>query len=105
MATKIYAGKTVEVNDEGFFKNPSEWSKEMAPEIAKEIGIDTITDAHYAVLDYIRKRVLNDNEQLTMRSMGKSGVVDLKMLYQLFPGKPLKYSTRIAGVPKPTSCV
>lgn len=77
----------------------------MAPEIAKEVGIENITDIHYAVIDYIRKRVLTDNEQLTMRSMGKSGVVDLKMFYQLFPGKPLKYATRIAGVPKPTSCV
>jgi TusE/DsrC/DsvC family sulfur relay protein len=104
MATKTYAGQTVEVNDEGFFLQTDQWTKEMAPEIAKEVGIDALDDRHYAVIDYIRDKVAAD-EQLTMRGMGKSGVVTLKDFYQLFPGKPLKYATRIAGVPKPTSCV
>lgn len=104
MATKTYAGQTVEVNDEGFFLQTDQWTKEMAPEIAKEVGIEALDDRHYVVIDYIRGKVAAD-EQLTMRGMGKSGVVTLKDFYQLFPGKPLKYATRIAGVPKPTSCV
>ena len=43
MATKVIAGKTVQVNDEGFMTNPAEWTKEMAPEIAKEEGIAELT--------------------------------------------------------------
>ena len=39
MGTKMDAGKTVQVNDEGFMTNPTEWTKEMAPELAKEEGI------------------------------------------------------------------
>ena len=39
MATKMIAGKTVQVNEEGFMTNPSEWTKEIAVEIAKEEGI------------------------------------------------------------------
>ena len=35
MATKTIAGKTVQVNDEGFLTNPAEWTKEIAVEIAK----------------------------------------------------------------------
>jgi tRNA 2-thiouridine synthesizing protein E len=104
MATTMYAGKNVEVNEEGFFLHTADWTKEMAPEIAKEVGIEELTDKHYAVIDYIRQRVAA-GEQLSMRSMGKSGVVELKDFYALFPGKPLKYATRISGVPKPTSCV
>lgn len=100
----MYAGKPVEVNDEGFFLDKEAWTKDMAPEIAKEVGIDALGDKHYDVIEYIRKRVAA-GEQLSMRGMGKSGVVDLKEFYQLFPGKPLKYATRISGVPKPTSCV
>ena len=104
MATKMYAGKEVELNVEGFLLNKDEWTKEMAPEIAKEVGIENLDNKHYAVIDYIRTRVAA-GEQLSMRGMGKSGVVELKEFYQLFPGKPLKYATRISGVPKPTSCV
>jgi len=104
MATKTYAGKTVEVTEEGYFKNPSDWTREMAAEIAREEGIEQLTDAHYAVLDYIRSKVMA-GEQLTIRAMNKSGVVDIKQFYELFPGAPLKKATKIAGVPKPTSCV
>jgi tRNA 2-thiouridine synthesizing protein E len=104
MATKNYAGKTVEVNEEGFFLHSNEWTKDMAPEIAKEVDIEALTDKHYEVIDYIRNKV-GAGEQLTMRGMGKSGIVDLKEFYAMFPGKPLKYATRISGVPKPTSCV
>ena len=39
MATRTIAGKTVQVNDEGFMTNPSEWTKEIGVEIATEEGI------------------------------------------------------------------
>ncbi|WP_317193350.1 TusE/DsrC/DsvC family sulfur relay protein [Polaribacter sp. BAL334] len=29
----------------------------------------------------------------------------MKEFYELFPGGPLKVSTKIAGVPKPKSCI
>ena len=44
-------------------------------------------------------------EMLTIRRVGKSGIVDIKGLYKLFPGGPLKYSSKFAGIPKPASCV
>ena len=50
MATKTYAGQTVEVNDEGYMVDASQWNKEIAAEIAKEEGID-LTDQHYEVLE------------------------------------------------------
>jgi dissimilatory sulfite reductase related protein len=103
MATKTYCGKSVSVNDEGYFTDPSEWTKEIAVEIAKEVGLD-LSEKHFAVLEYLRKQVMG-GEQLTIRSVGKSGIVDIKQFYELFPGAPLKKATRIAGVPKPTSCV
>ena len=103
MATKIFNGVTVEVNDEGYFVNPSQWTKEMAAEIAAELNI-SLSDKHYLVLDYLRNRYAQ-GEALTIRSIGKSGIVDIKEFYQLFPGGPLKYSSKIAGIPKPVSCV
>ena len=30
MAQKTYAGITVDVNEEGYFTNPSQWSKDQA---------------------------------------------------------------------------
>jgi dissimilatory sulfite reductase related protein len=103
MAEKTIAGATVIVNAEGYFENPAQWTKEMAIEMAKDYNI-TLTDKHFALLDYLRKKHLG-GEQLTIRKIGTSGIVDIKEFYQLFPGGPLKISSKLAGIPKPVSCV
>ena len=103
MATKNYAGQTVEVNDEGYMVDPSQWNKEIAAEMAKEEGID-LTDKHIEVLEFLRA-ANEKGETLTIRRVGKSGITDIKGLYKLFPGGPLKFSSKFAGIPKPASCV
>ena len=103
MAQKIIAGVTVDVNDEGYFTNPAQWTREMAAEIAGEEGI-AITDKHHEVLNFIRDRFLR-GDALTIRSVGNSGIVDIKGFYGLFPGAPMKKAAKIAGIPKPASCV
>jgi dissimilatory sulfite reductase related protein len=103
MATKTYAGQPVEVNEEGYMTDPSQWNKEIAAEMAKEEGIE-LTDKHYEVLEFLRN-ANSRGETLTIRKVGKSGIVDIKGLYKLFPGGPLKHSSRLAGIPKPASCV
>ena len=45
MVQKTYAGITVEVNEEGYFTNPSQWTKEIAVEIAKEEGFREIASS------------------------------------------------------------
>lgn len=103
MAEKTLAGKTVEVTGEGYLVNKGDWSKELAAAMAKEDGIE-LTDKHYEVLDYLRKEEAAGTA-LSIRKVGKSGIVDIKGLYQLFPGGPLKLSSKYAGISKPASCV
>lgn len=103
MAQKTYAGQTVDVNEEGYFTNPTQWTKEIAVEIAREEGI-VLTDKHFAIIEFLRNRHKN-GEALSIRSINHSGVLDVKTFYQLFPGAPLKKATKIAGIPKPASCV
>ncbi len=103
MAEKTIAGKTLQVDDEGYLQNPDEWTKEIAGEIASEIGI-VLTDKHFEVINFLREQHVAGT-QLTIRKVGKSGITDIKGLYKLFPGGPLKYSSKVAGIPKPVSCV
>ncbi len=103
MAEKTIAGKTLQVDDEGYLQNPDEWTKEIAGEIASEIGI-ALTDKHFEVVNFLREQHAAGT-QLTIRKVGKSGITDIKGLYKLFPGGPLKYSSKVAGIPKPVSCV
>jgi TusE/DsrC/DsvC family sulfur relay protein len=103
MAEKTYAGKIVEVTDEGYLVNREDWTAEIAAEIAKEQGIE-LSEKHFEVLEFLRKESAAGTA-LSIRKVGKSGIVDIKGLYQLFPGGPLKYSSKMAGIPKPASCV
>ena len=103
MTQKTFAGVTVDVNEEGYFTNPSQWTKDIAVEIAREEGI-VLTDRHYAIIEFLRTRH-SSGDALSIRSINHSGVLDVKTFYQLFPGAPLKKATKIAGIPKPASCV
>ena len=103
MAEKTYAGVTVNIDEEGYMTDASQWNREVAAEMAKEDGLE-LTDKHFEVLEFVREKVIS-GASLTIRAIGKSGHTDIKGFYKLFPGAPLKKATKFAGVPKPSSCV
>ena len=103
MALQTIAGAQVHVSEEGYLENMNEWNENIAKEIASNVGIE-LTDKHFEVLNYLREKT-EAGETLTIRKVGKSGIVDIKELYKLFPKGPLKFSSKIAGIPKPTSCI
>ena len=100
---KMIAQKSISVNEEGYMTDFAQWTKEVGEEIAKESNI-VLTPKHWEVIDYIQKEFKNETP-LTIRKIGKSGVVDIKEFYALFPVGPLKTATKIAGVPKPVGCI
>jgi TusE/DsrC/DsvC family sulfur relay protein len=105
MSTITVAGNAVDVNDEGFFTDPNQWTREMAAEIAKENGIDELTDKHWQVIDFMRKSYFENGTGPTVRVLGKTSGVSVKELYQLFPKGPAKLAAKIAGIPKPRGCI
>lgn len=100
---KQIAGTTIDVNDEGFMTKFSQWNKEIGEALAVENNI-TISPRHWEVIDYIQTEYKNE-VPLSIRKIGKSGVVDIKEFYALFPNAPLKTATKISGIPKPASCI
>jgi tRNA 2-thiouridine synthesizing protein E len=103
MSEKTYAGVSIACNEEGYLADLNQWNREIATEIAKEEEIE-MTDKHWEVVAYIQNQFKNE-VPLTIRKVGKSGVVDIKEFYALFPGGPLKKASRISGIPKPVSCI
>lgn len=101
---KQIAGREIEVNEEGYLVNPADWSPEVAAELAREEGINSLSDAHMKLIQYLRDQQAK-GAALTIRGIGKSGIVTVKDLYDLFPGGPLKKASRIAGIPKPVGCI
>ncbi len=100
---KQICGKVIHVNEEGYLTDLNEWTPEIAEELAKEYNI-TLSPRHWEVLKYLQSEHKN-NVPLSIRKIGKSNVVDIKEFYALFPQGPLKISSKIAGIPKPASCL
>lgn len=101
---KIIAGKTIHVNEEGYLTALTEWDKSIAEEIAKEEGVGDLGDRHWQVINYLQDQ-FKQEQAISIRKIGKSGVIGIEEFYALFPQGPLKKASKIAGIPKPASCI
>ena len=95
----------VDRDAEGFLRHSDQWSEDLAAELAREAGIDPLSDRHRQVVFYMRETYLATGSAPTIRTLGKASGVPVKELYQLFPKGPAKIAARIAGIPKPRGCI
>lgn len=105
MTIDTLAGGQIELNDEGFLTDPSQWNDEVAVELARREGIDPLTDRHWQVIRFMRSEYKSKGTGPTVRVLGKTSGVSIKELYQLFPKGPAKLAAKVAGIPKPRGCI
>ncbi len=101
---KTIEGINISVNEEGYLTEFGQWNKDIAVSIANEEGIENMTDDHWKVIQYLQDQY-TAKKPLSIRGIKKSGVFGIKEFYALFPGGPLKKASKIAGIPKPASCI
>lgn len=104
-------GHTIDHDEEGYITTLSDWSKELADEIAKTENIE-MNEEHWEVVNFLREYY--DEYQIApavrvlIKAIKKSMGPDKgnnKYMYELFPYGPAKQACKIAGLPKPTGCV
>jgi len=93
------------VDAEGFLRDPADWTEELATEIARENGIETLTERHRQVVRFMRETFLATGTAPSIRTLGKASGVPAKELYALFPKGPAKLAAKIGGIPKPRGCI
>ena len=84
---------------------PSSGPRRWPDGIARENGIDELTDRHWQVINFMRRTYLETGSAPSIRTLGKVSGVPIKELYQLFPKGPAKLAAKIAGIPKPRGCI
>jgi len=105
MTTDTIAGNVVELNEEGFLADPSQWTEEMAVELARREGVDPLSDRHWQVIRFMRQQYEETGSGPNVRMLAKMSGIPVKELYQLFPKGPAKTAAKIAGIPKPRGCI
>jgi TusE/DsrC/DsvC family sulfur relay protein len=104
MTLATIAGRSVHVNEEGFLTEFDEWDESLAAELAAGIGI-TLGEEHLKVVRFLREDYRAQGETPTLRRVSTVGGFPTKQLFELFPKKPAKKMSYVAGVPKPVGCV
>ena len=104
-------GISIDTTDQGFLLDMNLWNDLVAERLASLEGID-LTDAHWEILIYIRQFYLEYKYLPNARVFSKAIKKKLgaekagsRYLLKLFPAGPLKYACKIAGLPKPPSCL
>ncbi len=105
MNTQTILNQEISFDDEGFMTDHTQWTPELAAELAKANGIETLTDRHFLVIDYMRQCFIENGTGPTVRRLTKQSGVPMKELYALFPGAPAKKAALIAGIKKPQGCI
>jgi tRNA 2-thiouridine synthesizing protein E len=104
MSVATIAGHEVQVDEEGFMTVYDEWDEEVGAALAAQIGIE-MTDDHWKVIRFLRSDFKDQGQTATIRRVATVGGIPTKELFTLFPKKPAKKMSYVAGLPKPAGCV
>jgi tRNA 2-thiouridine synthesizing protein E len=100
------AGKTYDVDEDGFLQELDKWNEEFAQAYANTEGIEgPLTEEHWKLIHYLRNYFQQFGIAPMIRKVCKDNGMDLKKLYELFPTGPAKGACKLAGLSKPTGCV
>ncbi len=105
MAKATLGGIEIEIDEDGFIQEPQKWNKEVAEDLAKTENAYPMSEEHWKLVNYLRDYYLKFEIAPPIRMVVKQTGIDLKKIYQLFPGGPAKGACKVAGLPKPTGCV
>lgn len=102
-----YNGKTIETNEQGYLVNQEDWDEGLAEHIAKEEGIDELTEQHWDIINYLRDEYFNNaqnqpNERQIVKAMSEKWGRKLSQsdTFALFPKMPSKQGGKVAGLPE-----
>lgn len=95
----------LKLDAEGFMIDKSQWTKEIAVEIAKLEGLESLTEAHWKIIDFCRKTGEQSGKAPTLRTITDGTGLSTKDLFGLFPKGPAKKVAKISGLGKPEGCV
>jgi len=105
MAKATLGGQEIEIDEDGFIQEPEKWNKDVAEDLAKTEEAYPMNEEAWRLVNYLRDYYVKYEIAPPIRMLTKQTKLDLKRIYELFPGGPAKGACKVAGLPKPTGCV
>ncbi len=95
----------IEVDDKGYLAHPEAWTREIAAALAAAEKIPEMSEDRWKAIDFLRAYQDQHGVAPMIRVLCKETGFSLKRIYELFPKGPTKGACKIAGLPRPDSCV
>lgn len=96
---------TVELDERGYLADFAAWTPQVAQALAIADGIPELTAEHRRVIDFLRAFQAAKGAAPMIRVLCQETGLSLTRIYDLFPAGPAKGACRVAGLPRPDSCV
>ncbi len=107
----IVEGLALPTTEQGFLLNRSDWNEHVANLLAQRENI-VLSEQHWEIIRFIRSYYAQYKHLPNTRAFIKAIAATLgedkgnsRYLHRLFPEGPLKYSCKLAGLPKPPTCM
>lgn len=97
--------KALATGEQPTFIPDGEWNRDTATQIAAELGVPELSDAHWQLIEFVRDEYNRSGATPNIRKTTNLTGVATRQVYTLFPKAPGKTMARIAGVPKPVGCL
>ncbi|TRX00525.1 TusE/DsrC/DsvC family sulfur relay protein [Candidatus Methylobacter oryzae] len=101
----------LELTEQGFLINAADWDENVAQQLAASNNIE-LNDDHWEIIWFIRRYYQQFKHLPNARLFTKAIAKELgeakgnsRYLHKLFPEGPLKYACKLAGLPKPPTCL
>jgi tRNA 2-thiouridine synthesizing protein E len=94
----------VALDGEGFLKNPSHWSEDVAATMAREAGIPVLSAEHWQILRFIRSYYTQQGKAPLNYHIKKGTGMSLQKIETMFPGGIYRGAKRLAGLPRSGGC-
>jgi TusE/DsrC/DsvC family sulfur relay protein len=101
---RAIAGRHIAFDNEGFFEHFEDWSEESFEELAREGGIERITDGHRQVIRFLREFYAYNGRAPLNNELRRGTAMSLLELDGLFPQGLRMGARRLAGLPNPKTC-
>lgn len=101
---RIIGGRRIVFDGEGFFRHPEDWSEEAAKILARECGLESMSETHWRVIGFLRNYFFEQGRAPLNRVLKSGTGMGLMELEALFPGGIRLGARRLAGLPNPKGC-
>ena len=104
-------GKSLATTEQGFLVDVADWNNVVAEALAEHEGI-ALEPQHWEILYFIRAYYRDYKHLPNARGFAKAikntlgeDKASSRYLQKLFPDGPLKVACKLAGLPKPPTCM